>query len=157
MLQRRLGAPGVREAGERESGCVFDEIQNLVEPLRPGRLNDQLLKFRKTSDIGVSFRLVVTGICSFLARLLRLPRQGKTLLDRDVMIAVCLRDGHIICGLSAHIVEILGRAVSARGSTVDIFRRISPGFGHFGRGLLPRHSHIGGDCRRGLRTVATTR
>lgn len=114
------------------------------------------MKFRKTGNIGVSFRLLICGVRSFLARLLRLSSLGKALLDRDVMIAVCLRDGHIICGLGAHIVDILGRAVSVRGTTVDIFRRILAGVRHFGGGLLARRSHIGGDCRRGLRAVATT-
>jgi len=71
------------------------------------------------------------------------------------MITICLRYGDIICGFGARIVEFLGRAVC--GSTVDIFRRILPGIRHFGRGLLPRRSHIGGDCRRRLRTVATAR
>jgi hypothetical protein len=63
------------------------------------------------------------------------------------MIAACLRYGHIICSSRAHIVEILGRAVSVRGSTVDIFRRILPGVRHFGSGLLPRRGHIGGNWR----------
>jgi len=45
------------------------------EPWPPARLKPPqcLLKFRKTSNIGVSFRLVITGVRSFLARLLRLP------------------------------------------------------------------------------------
>ena len=33
----------------------------------------RLLKSRKTSNIGLSFRLVITGVRSFLARLLRRP------------------------------------------------------------------------------------
>ena len=49
----------------------------------------------------MSFRLVITAVRSFLGRLLRLPSYGKTLLDRDVMIAVGLRYGRIICRSSA--------------------------------------------------------
>ena len=73
------------------------------------------------------------------------------------MITIGLRYRHIICGSGARNDEILGRAVNVCGSTVDIFRRILPCIRHLGRGLLPRRSHIGGDCRRGLRTVAATR
>ena len=114
------------------------------------------MKFRKTDSIGVSFRLLISGVRSFLARLLRLSSLGKTLLDRDVMLAVCPRDGHIIGGLGAHFVDFLGRAVGVRGGTVDIFRRLLLGVRHFGGGLLPGRSDIRGDCRGGLGVVATT-
>jgi|GEM_PF-4602958 hypothetical protein len=68
------------------------------------------------------------------------------------MITICLRYGHIICGSGARILDI--RAVC--GGTVDIFRRILPGIRHFGRGLLPRRSHIGGDCFCGNKSFCTS-
>jgi hypothetical protein len=83
--------------------------------------------------------------------------QRRTLLDRDAMITIGLCYRHIICGFGIGNDEILGRAVNVCGSTVDFYRRILPRIRHFDRGLLPCRSHIGGDSRRGPRTVATTR
>jgi hypothetical protein len=48
-----------------------------------------------------------------------------------------LGDGRIICGFSAHTVEVLGRVVNLRCGTVDVFGRIFLGIPHFARGLPP--------------------